>query len=103
MARKDDNRGEGRGNEEGLTKATGSEGMEELQKAADERNERGFVSFDDEQAELLLEEDRAGSLPDPREPKHEAERKAKLAAEDEAVAKRAAEQSLEVDDDGVSK
>lgn len=86
----DEARGEGLGSEEGLLKAELG-GMDEVQAARDEINERGFIAADEDQAERLLEEDRAGSLPNPREPEHEAERKAELAAADERVHEAAAE------------
>lgn len=90
MAKSDEARGEGLGNEENLAKAD-LDGLDELQAQRDEINERGFISADEAQAERLLEEDRAGSLPDPREPEHEAERKAELAQADEEVRERAAD------------
>lgn len=90
MAKKSDDRGSGLGNEENLAKAE-LDGLDELQAQRDEINERGFISADESQAERLLEEDRAGSLPDPREPDHEAERKDELAKADEEVRERAAD------------
>jgi hypothetical protein len=97
MAKKSDDRGSGLGNEENLQKAE-LDGMDELQEQRDELNARGFTSSGDKEFdERLLEEDRAGSLPDPREPKHEAERKAELAKADEEVHDAAADADLSAD------
>jgi hypothetical protein len=92
-----EDRGSGLGDETNLEKAE-LDGLRELQEARDEINERGFVSADDEQAERLLEEDRAGSLPDPREPEHEAERKAELSEQHERLKDEAAQADLSPDD-----